>query len=117
MIIDSLNRLDPTKNRTADNPSALNHEKGITCICIGQIRSPHAWRPPNGPASSASDGEGSFVCDQAPGVIADEPVVTPVHLVGAGKKARSVPPGRVRVALRRSFEEVQGRARKKPVGS
>jgi hypothetical protein len=33
--------LDPTKNRTADNLSALktyNHEKGITCICIGQIR-------------------------------------------------------------------------------
>jgi hypothetical protein len=33
--------LDPTKNRTADNLSALktyNHEHGITCICIGQIR-------------------------------------------------------------------------------
>jgi KaiC/GvpD/RAD55 family RecA-like ATPase len=41
VIIDSLNTLDPTKNRTADNLSALktyNHEKGITCICIGQIR-------------------------------------------------------------------------------
>lgn len=41
VIIDSLNMLDPTKNRTADNLSALktyNHEKGITCICIGQIR-------------------------------------------------------------------------------
>jgi KaiC/GvpD/RAD55 family RecA-like ATPase len=40
-VIDSLNMLDPTKNRTADNLSALktyNHEKGITCICIGQIR-------------------------------------------------------------------------------
>ncbi|HMP00946.1 MAG TPA: ATPase domain-containing protein [Gemmatales bacterium] len=41
VIIDSLNMLDPTKNRTADNLSALktyNHEQGITCICIGQIR-------------------------------------------------------------------------------
>jgi hypothetical protein len=41
VVIDSLNTLDPTKNRTADNLSALktyNHEKGITCICIGQIR-------------------------------------------------------------------------------
>jgi KaiC/GvpD/RAD55 family RecA-like ATPase len=41
VVIDSLNMLDPTKNRTADNLCALktyNHEKGITCICIGQIR-------------------------------------------------------------------------------
>jgi KaiC/GvpD/RAD55 family RecA-like ATPase len=41
VVIDSLNMLDPTKNRTADNLSALktyNHERGITCICIGQIR-------------------------------------------------------------------------------
>jgi len=41
VVIDSLNTLDPTKNRTADNLSALktyNHEKGITCLCIGQIR-------------------------------------------------------------------------------
>ncbi len=41
VVIDSLNMLDPTKNRTADNLSALktyNHEKGVTCICIGQIR-------------------------------------------------------------------------------
>lgn len=41
VIIDSLNMLDPTKNRTADNLSALktyNHEKGITCVCVGQIR-------------------------------------------------------------------------------
>ena len=41
VVIDSLNMLDPTRNRTADNLSALktyNHEKGITCICIGQIR-------------------------------------------------------------------------------
>jgi hypothetical protein len=41
VVIDSLNTLDPTKNRTADNLSALktyNHEKGLTCVCIGQIR-------------------------------------------------------------------------------
>jgi KaiC/GvpD/RAD55 family RecA-like ATPase len=41
VVIDSLNMLDPTRNRTADNLSALktyNHEKGITCVCIGQIR-------------------------------------------------------------------------------
>ena len=41
VVVDSLNMLDPTKNRTADNLSALktyNHEKGITCVCIGQIR-------------------------------------------------------------------------------
>jgi KaiC/GvpD/RAD55 family RecA-like ATPase len=41
VVIDSLNMLDPTKNRTADNLSALktyNHEKGVTCVCIGQIR-------------------------------------------------------------------------------
>ncbi|MCB9398230.1 MAG: hypothetical protein H6510_10455 [Acidobacteria bacterium] len=41
VVIDSLNMLDPSKNRTADNLSALktyNHEKGVTCICIGQIR-------------------------------------------------------------------------------
>jgi KaiC/GvpD/RAD55 family RecA-like ATPase len=41
VVVDSLNMLDPTKNRTADNLSALktyNHEKGVTCVCIGQIR-------------------------------------------------------------------------------
>jgi KaiC/GvpD/RAD55 family RecA-like ATPase len=41
VVIDSLNMLDPGKNRTADNLSALktyNHEKGVTCLCIGQIR-------------------------------------------------------------------------------
>ncbi|MCB9555808.1 MAG: AAA family ATPase [Deltaproteobacteria bacterium] len=41
VVIDSLNMLDPSKNRTADNLSALktyNHEKGITCMCVGQIR-------------------------------------------------------------------------------
>lgn len=33
--------LDPSRNRTADNLSALktyNHEHGVTCVCIGQIR-------------------------------------------------------------------------------
>ncbi len=41
VIIDSLNTLDPTKTRTADNLSALktyNHEKGVTCLTIGQIK-------------------------------------------------------------------------------
>ncbi len=41
VVIDSLNMLDPTKHRTADNLSALktyNHEKGVTCLCIGQIK-------------------------------------------------------------------------------
>lgn len=41
VVIDSLNMLDPSKHRTADNLSALktyNHEKGITCLCVGQIR-------------------------------------------------------------------------------
>jgi KaiC/GvpD/RAD55 family RecA-like ATPase len=41
VVIDSLNMLDPTKHRTADNLSALktyNHQQGVTCICIGQIR-------------------------------------------------------------------------------
>jgi predicted ATP-dependent serine protease len=41
VVIDSLNMLDPTRNRTADNLSALktyNHEQGVTCLCLGQIR-------------------------------------------------------------------------------
>jgi KaiC/GvpD/RAD55 family RecA-like ATPase len=41
VVIDSLNMLDPSRNRTADNLSALktyNHEKGVTCVCVGQIR-------------------------------------------------------------------------------
>jgi KaiC/GvpD/RAD55 family RecA-like ATPase len=41
VVIDSLNMLDPSKNRTADNLSALktyNHAHGITCLCVGQIR-------------------------------------------------------------------------------
>ncbi len=41
VVIDSLNMLDPTKHRTADNLSALktyNHEQGVTCVCIGQIK-------------------------------------------------------------------------------
>ncbi len=41
VVIDSLNMLDPSRNRTADNLSALktyNHQQGVTCLCIGQIR-------------------------------------------------------------------------------
>jgi KaiC/GvpD/RAD55 family RecA-like ATPase len=41
VVIDSLNMLDPSKNHTADNLSALktyNHERGVTALCIGQIR-------------------------------------------------------------------------------
>lgn len=41
VIVDSLNMLDPSRTRTADNLSALktyNHEKGITCVCVGQIK-------------------------------------------------------------------------------
>ena len=41
VVVDSLNTLDPTRNRTADNLSALktyNHQHGVTCICVGQIR-------------------------------------------------------------------------------
>ncbi len=42
VVIDSLNMLDPSKSqKTADNLSTLktyNHEKGVTCLCIGQIR-------------------------------------------------------------------------------
>jgi ATP:corrinoid adenosyltransferase len=41
VVIDSLNMLDPSRNRTADNLSALktyNHQQSITCLCLGQIR-------------------------------------------------------------------------------
>ncbi|MGE0433758.1 MAG: RAD55 family ATPase [Planctomycetota bacterium] len=41
VVIDSLNMLDPSRNRTADNLSSLktyNHEQGVTCVCIGQIK-------------------------------------------------------------------------------
>lgn len=41
VIIDSLNTLDPSKTKTADNLAALktyNHEKGVTCLTIGQIK-------------------------------------------------------------------------------
>ena len=41
VVIDSLNMLDPSRSRTSDNLSALktyNHEKGVTCLCVGQIR-------------------------------------------------------------------------------
>lgn len=40
-IIDSINMLDPSKLNTVDNLNALktyNHEKGITCIVIGQVK-------------------------------------------------------------------------------
>ena len=41
VVIDSLNTLDPTRNKTADNLATLktyNHENGITCLTIGQVR-------------------------------------------------------------------------------
>ena len=41
VVIDSLNTLDPSRNKTADNLATLktyNHENGITCLTIGQIR-------------------------------------------------------------------------------
>lgn len=41
VIVDSLNMLDPARTRTADHLSALktyNHERGVTCVTIGQIR-------------------------------------------------------------------------------
>jgi KaiC/GvpD/RAD55 family RecA-like ATPase len=40
-IIDSINMLDPSKLNTVDNLNALktyNHEKGVTCIVIGQVK-------------------------------------------------------------------------------
>ena len=40
-IIDSINMLDPSKLNTIDNLNALktyNHEKGITCVVIGQVK-------------------------------------------------------------------------------
>lgn len=41
VVVDSLNMLDPSKARTAENLGVLktyNHEKGVTCLTIGQIR-------------------------------------------------------------------------------
>ena len=41
VVIDSLNMLDPSKNKTADHLSTLktyNHEQGVTCLCVGQIK-------------------------------------------------------------------------------
>ncbi|MFX0061357.1 MAG: RAD55 family ATPase [Candidatus Hermodarchaeota archaeon] len=41
MIVDSINSLDPSRARTVDNLNALktyNHQSGVTCIVIGQIR-------------------------------------------------------------------------------
>ncbi|MHA2175281.1 MAG: RAD55 family ATPase [Candidatus Hodarchaeales archaeon] len=40
-IIDSINMLDPSKLNTVDNLNSLktyNHEKGITCVVIGQVK-------------------------------------------------------------------------------
>ena len=41
VVIDSLNMLDPSKSKTADHLSTLktyNHDKGVTCLCIGQVK-------------------------------------------------------------------------------
>ncbi len=41
VVVNSLNMLDPSRARTADNLAALktyNHEHGVTALCIGQIR-------------------------------------------------------------------------------
>lgn len=41
VVIDSLNMLDPSKSKTADHLSTLktyNHEQGVTCLCVGQIK-------------------------------------------------------------------------------
>ncbi|MCW8139836.1 MAG: hypothetical protein KIT58_13140, partial [Planctomycetota bacterium] len=41
VVVDSLNTLDPTHARTAENLSVLktyNHEHGVTCVTIGQIK-------------------------------------------------------------------------------
>lgn len=41
VVIDSLNMLDPSRSKTADHLSTLktyNHEQGVTCLCVGQIK-------------------------------------------------------------------------------
>jgi hypothetical protein len=41
VVVDSLNALDPTRARTADHLAVLktyNHDKGVTCVTVGQIR-------------------------------------------------------------------------------
>ena len=41
VVVDSLNTLDPTHARTAENLSVLktyNHEHGVTCVTIGQVK-------------------------------------------------------------------------------
>lgn len=41
VVIDSLNMLDPSRSKTADHLSTLktyNHERGVTCLCVGQIK-------------------------------------------------------------------------------
>lgn len=40
-LIDSVGMLDPSRSTTADNLLSLktyNHEHGVTCLCVGQIR-------------------------------------------------------------------------------
>ncbi|MHA2501705.1 MAG: RAD55 family ATPase [Candidatus Kariarchaeaceae archaeon] len=41
IVVDSINTLDPSKLNTVENLSSLktyNHEKGITCLVIGQVK-------------------------------------------------------------------------------
>jgi KaiC/GvpD/RAD55 family RecA-like ATPase len=41
VVVDSLNTLDPSRTRTAENLATLktyNHENGVTCVTIGQIK-------------------------------------------------------------------------------
>ena len=41
VVVDSLNTLDPSRARTAENLATLktyNHENGVTCVTIGQIK-------------------------------------------------------------------------------
>jgi KaiC/GvpD/RAD55 family RecA-like ATPase len=41
VVVDSLNTLDPSKSRTSENLAVLktyNHEHGVTCVTIGQIK-------------------------------------------------------------------------------
>jgi len=41
VVVDSLNTLDPSRTRTAENLATLktyNHEHGVTCVTIGQIK-------------------------------------------------------------------------------
>ena len=41
IVVDSLNTLDPSHARTAENLAVLktyNHEHGVTCVTIGQVK-------------------------------------------------------------------------------